>query len=104
MHKAFDDSIKKIHGDSIYLPYKSPNPDSMSLSYIDDEDEDPVKIPYDDPVDATGKAIYDKPFTNMLIHAKVLLPQGDNVQSAKVQGIKKGDDGNTVGTFDSNPI
>ena len=35
----------------------------------------------------------------MLIHAKVLLPKGDNVQ-----GKIKDNDGNIVGTFDYNPI
>ena len=40
----------------------------------------------------------------MLIHAKVLLPKGDNVQSTKVQGKIKDNDGNIVGTFDYNPI
>ena len=60
MHKAFDDSIKKIHGDSMSLPEKIPDPDSMSLSDLDDEDEYPVELPYDNPFDATVKAIYKK--------------------------------------------
>ena len=46
-----------------------PDPDSMSFSDIHDEDEDQVKIPYDNPLDATCKAIYEKPFTDMLIHS-----------------------------------
>ena len=50
----------------------------MSLSDLDQQDEDLVEIPDDDPVDATGKAIYEKPFTYMLIHAKALLSQGEN--------------------------
>ena len=104
MRKSFDGPINKIHVDSISLPQKIPDPDSVSLLDPDDEDEDLVEIPDDDPVDATGKAIYDKPFTDMLIHAEVLLPQGDNVQYDKVQGRTKDDDGNIVGTFDSNPI
>ena len=104
MRKAFNASVKKIYVDLVFLLEKIPDPDSMSLSYLDDEDEDPVNIPDDDPVGATGKAIYEKPFTNMLIHSEVLLPQGDNVKSVKVRGITKGDDGNIVGTFDSNPI
>ena len=55
-------------------------------------------------MDATGKSIYSKPFTEMLIHAEVLLPQGENVQSVKVQRRTKDDDGNIVGIFDSNSI
>ena len=42
MRKYFDGSIKQIHGNSMSLPGKSPDPDSMSLSDLDDEDEDPV--------------------------------------------------------------
>ena len=55
-------------------------------------------------MDATGKAIYEKIFTDILIHAEVILPQGENVQSAKAQGRTKDDDGNIVGIFDSKPI
>ena len=43
-------------------------------------------------------------FTDMLIHGKILLPQGENVQSTKVQGGTKDNDENIVGNFDSNPI
>ena len=104
MRKYFDDSIKKIHDDSMSLTDKTPEPNYMSLSDIDDEDEYPVDIPYDDPVDATSKAIYDNPFTDIMVHAKVNSPQGESVQFDKVQGITKEDDGNIFGTFDSNPI
>ena len=74
MHKTFDYSIKNIHDYSMSLPEKIPDPDSMSLSDINDKDEDPVEIPDDDPVDATGNAICEKPFTDMLIHSDLLLP------------------------------
>ena len=104
IRKAFDYSINKIHGGPMSLLEKIPDPDSMSLSDLDDEDKDPVEIPDDDPVDATGKAIYEKLFTDMMIHAKVLLPQRENVKSTKVQGITKDDDGKMVGTFESNQI
>ena len=76
----------------------------MSLLDLDDEDEDPVKIPDDYPVDSTGKAICENPFTDTMIHSKVILPWGENIQSAKVLGITKDDDGNIIGNFDSNPI
>ena len=104
MRKAFDDSINKIHGDSIYFPDNSPDPDLMSLSYLDDEDEDPVNISYENPVDATGKVIYENPFTDILIHTEGIFPQGNNFPSAKVQGRTEDYDGNIVGTFESNPI
>ena len=102
--KAFDDSIKRIHGDSMYLPDKVPEPDSMRLSDIDDDNEDPFKIPYDNLVDATGNAIYEKPFTDMRIQAKVIFTQGGDVHSSKFHGRTQDGDANIVDTFDSNPI
>ena len=87
-----------------YIFKKIPDPDSMSLSDHDYEDEDPVEISYDDPVNATCKAIYENPFNDIMIHSKFLDSQGRNVQSEKAQGRTKDDDGNIIGTFDSNPI
>ena len=48
-----------------------------------DEDEEPPVIPEDDPVDATGKAVYDQPFSDMLLNVEVLLPQGEEIKAAK---------------------
>ena len=65
----------------------------------------PIEVPLEDPVDSAGRVVYDKPFTDHLIHAEVLLPQGEEIQSAKVQGRSKDIHGNSIGTFlDSNPI
>ena len=86
------------------LPDKSSDPAFMRFSDIDDDDEDPADIPDDNLVDATGKAIYKKPFTGMLIHDELLLSQGDNFPSANIHGRTKYNDGNIVGTFDFNPI
>ena len=66
MNKYFDDSIKKIHGHSMSLPGNIPDPDSMSLLAIDDDNVYSVKIPDDNPVDATGKEIYKNSFTDTL--------------------------------------
>ena len=76
MRNAFDDSIKNIHGDSMSFQEKTPYPDCTNFSDLDDEDEYPFEIPYCDPVEATGKAIYENPFTNMLIHAKLFFCKG----------------------------
>ena len=84
------------------LPKKTPDPDSMSFSEIDDEDKDPVEIQNDNPVDATSQAIFENPFTEMMIHVEVLLNHGYNVQSSKVQWRTKDNDKNIFGTFDSN--
>jgi len=105
---AFDEAIRILHGDSMSLLVQPVVPDDTDLSdFITDEDgehDEPIVIPEEDPVDATGKAIFEKPFTDMLIHAEVLLPQGENMQSAKVQGRSKDLDGNTIGSFANNPL
>ena len=101
---AFDEAIIKIHGDSMSLPEHPAIPDDDDSDELLDEEGEPIIIPEEDPVDATGKAVYEKPFTDMLIHAEVLLPQGENLQSAKVQGRSKDLDGNAIGSFDDNPL
>ena len=45
-----------------------------------------------------------EPFYDAIIHAEVLLPQGETVKSAKVKGRSKDSDGNIVGTYDNNPL
>ena len=101
---AFDEAIIKIHGDSMSLPEHPAIPDDDDSDELLDEEGEPIIIPEEDPVDATGKAVFEKPFTDMLIHAEVLLPQGENLQSAKVQGRSKDLDGNAIGSFDDNPL
>ena len=74
---AFDESIWKIHGDSISIP-ETPS----KHEWLDFEDfgnpKDNVNSPNimsaEDPVDSTGKAVYNKPFTDNLIHAEIFLP------------------------------
>ena len=65
----------------------------------EDEGEEPPVIPEEDPVDATGKAVYEQPFTDLLIYAEVLLPQGDNIESAKVIGRSKDSSGKVLGEY-----
>jgi len=76
--KAFDDAIRTLHGNSMSLLDKPDVPDDSEMSdYMTDEDgehDEVIMIPEEDPVDATGKAVFEKPFTDMLIHAEVLLP------------------------------
>jgi len=102
--KAFDDAISKIHGDSMSLLVHPVIPDDDDSDELLDEEGEPIIIPEEDPIDATGKAVFEKPFTDMLIHAEVLLPQGENLQFAKVQGRSKDLDGNAIGSFDDNPL
>ena len=102
---AFDAAIKLKLGDSISLPVASPIPVELSEEdLLQEPDEVTIEVPLEDPVDSAGRAVYDKPFTDYLIHAEVLLPQGEEFQSAKVKGRSKDINGTSIGTFDSNPI
>ena len=40
----------------------------------------------------------------MLIHAEVLLPQGEDIKSARVIGRSKTNDGTVLGNYDPNPL
>ena len=74
------------------------------IPYSDGVDPDPLHPPSDDdPVNADGTSVFEKPITDYWIHAEVSLPQGENMKSAKVVGQSKDDDGNTVGNYDDNP-
>ena len=104
MRKRFDEGILKKFGDSMSLP----KPDDTELlppsDFTIDEEDEPPLIPDEDPVDATGKAVYEQPFTDMLIHAEVLLPQGEEMKSGKVIGRSKDNTGATYGTYNENPL
>ena len=105
--KKFDEAIFEINGDSMSLPKPTVKPEDSHLSDFyssGDVDEDTTDIPEDDPVDATGQAVFENPFSDLLIHAKVLLPQGENAKSAKVKVRTKDINGDIIGTFDDNPL
>jgi len=46
-------------------------------NFLVDDDEETPEITPEDPVDAQGKAVYEKPFIDMLIDAEVPLHQGE---------------------------
>ena len=102
--KAFDKAIVVKLGTSMSLPSKEPPLDLSESDLLQEDNNNPIKVPVEDPVDAAGKALYDKPFTDYLIHAEVLMPQEEELQVAKVKDRTKDADGNTIGTNDSNPI
>ena len=58
----------------------------------------------EDPLDADGTTIYEKPLNDLLIHAEVLLLQGEVMQQAKVKGRTTDIHGNIIGAYDSNPL
>ena len=103
---SFDEAIRIKLGDSITNVKPDVSPDDLDLTDLisENDEEAPIALPEEDPVDATGQAVLDKPFTDLLIHAEVLLPQGEDLQSAKVKRRSKDNDGTTIGTYDPNPI
>ena len=103
--KAFDDAIFSKFCNSMTPCSTLTSTDDFTEENLRQEHDDmPVEIPLEDPVDASGRAVYEKPFTDYLIHAEVLLPQGEAFQSAKVKRRSKDLHGNVIGTFDVNPI
>jgi hypothetical protein len=101
----FDKNITELLGDSVSLPAvpeKTLDLDIVDL--IDDTVDDPLLLLEEDPIDSDGTSVYEKPITDLLIHAEVLLPQGDTMQQAKVIQRSKSPSGDTVGTYDSNPL
>jgi hypothetical protein len=105
---AFDEAINAIHGDSMSVPPKKDKskPSDWSLDdFIDNDGEEvPKRSLPNDPVDASGKAVFEQPFYDAMINAEVLLPQGEKMTSAKVKGRHKNSDGDITGTYDSNPL
>ena len=106
--RIFDEAIRSKHGDStsyIVAETEEPKPVFDVEDFLCDEDlAQPEKQPEEDPVDATGRAINEKPFSDYLIHAEVLLPQGEEMKSAKVVGRSKDSEGKVLGEFDANPL
>ena len=106
----FDKIIRQKLGDSI-TPLKVTAPDSEAIDETDfadvdtDAEEDsPSDLPDEDPVDATGKAIYEQPFTDLLLNAQVILPQGEEMKSATVIGRSKDVHGDLIGDYNQNPF
>ena len=52
---------------------------------MDNEAEELVHTLDEDSVDETGKSVFETPFTDLLIHAEVILPHWEEIQSGKVK-------------------
>ena len=115
--KQFDEAIRKIYGDSTTLPPVTKQPLDTSFADLVKESEDdddneifdpndildgPTRMLDEDPVDRDGKAPYEKPLHDLFISAEVLLPQGEEMQAAKVKSISKDILGNEIGSYDPN--
>ena len=59
-------------------------PSDLNLpGFLDDEASQLVHAIYEDPVDKTGKAVFETPFTDLFIHTEVMLPHGSNYIQAR---------------------
>ena len=108
--EIFDKIITAKLGDSMALPtvpVDKPSPDDVNDFTYDsrDADEDePQDIVDEDPVDRNGVPIFENSFGDTLINAEVLLPQGEEMQKARVRKRRIGLDGNEIGSYDENPM
>ena len=60
------------------IPEPISKPSDINLpGFLDDEAEELVRTLDKDPVDKTGKAVFETPFTDLLIHAEAMLPHGE---------------------------
>lgn len=100
--QKFDEFIVTRWGTAAEPPAKPP-PESDFIEY-EDEDEQPRVIPEIDPVDNSGHPINQQPAYDRLIHAELILPQGENLRTATVTGRSIGPDGLTTGTFNESPV
>ena len=78
--------------------------DSDWVDLVTDEIEDDIVNLPEDPVDHTGRAVCEKPITDLLFNSEVVLPQGDILRSAKVKGRHRNKDCDLTGTYHDNPI
>lgn len=103
--ELFDDLIRKKLGDSVTVTTSQKPEDSPDIADFQlDEGEEPPTFDDEDPVTADGKAVYDQPFSDLLLNAEVILPQGEEFKSAKVVGRSKDSNGDIIGEYNSNPL
>ena len=101
--ELFDDFIRKKLGDATQFPTK-PLPPKDYIPYADGDLDPPIEIIDEDPLDENGSPQFEMPMTDLLIHAEVHLPQGEEMRAAKVKKRSRNEDGEIVGTYDDNPI
>ena len=104
---SFDAEIRDRIGDSIFLP-ENKGRDSLDPDNnfdVDSEDEEAFEniVPEADAVDSVGNRTNQQSMADLLIHAEILLPQGEAVQMANVLRCSINADGNIVETFADNP-
>jgi hypothetical protein len=98
---VFNDLIKARWGTSVSPPPAETPKDDADLEPYEDDDEQPFALPdFDDPVDATGRAIDSQPAYDKLINVELMLPQNGEYQPAIVTGRTIGPSGRPEGIYD----
>ena len=100
-------AIQKKYWDLVSLPPKTTKLEFEVHDLINEPIEginESIRMMDKDPIDADGKTAFEKPLNDLLIHAAVLLPQGESIQQVKVKGRAMDIHGHPVGTYDSNPL
>ena len=110
----YDADIRSKLGDCMKLPtiVEDSDEDEDPVVEIDDpdfrpyeDDETPPSVmPEADIVDNAGRPICQQSMTDLLVNAEVLLPQGEELQLAKVVGQSFDANGKVIGRFDENPL
>ena len=106
----FDKIILAKLGDSLCLPptpSTRPKPENTTPNSYDSrnsDEEKPQDMIDEDPLDESGTPIFENSFGDTLINAEVLLPQGGELQKARVRKRVIDTDGNEIGEYYSNPL
>ena len=103
--QEFTLAITSKLGNSIKLP---PTPEPSSPHDFDPREDDEAELLGwldSDPLDPVDeKPIFEHSLHDTLVNAEVLLPQGEEMQHAKVKRHKVDDNGQVVGTYDPHPV
>ena len=101
----FDACIEKRWGTAAIPPPSVKSSEEDAFIPYEDDEEEPHEMPeMYDPVDSSGKPINQQPPYDKLIHAEVVMPQGDKLRAARIIGRAVDPGGQSVGTYNENPI
>ena len=67
------------------------------------DSDEPIGWIDGDPIEPDGTAVFENSRSDSLINAEVLLPQGEDIITAKVKGRHVNDNGEVVGKYNTNP-
>ena len=98
-----DNIIKENLGGAMISPNKLPP--SVFIPYSDGDLYPPALNEVDEyPVQSYGTAVFEHLIRYHWIHAKLNLPQGEEIKKVKVGSQSKDEDGHIIGKYDRNPM